>query len=72
LLIWWALPQAGAGQSVPGQVLSAGPLTVACGGGALKVSEWQWHGDIPRRDDTHGLSRGKVLGAPAGVNVQGA
>jgi methionyl-tRNA formyltransferase len=70
LIIWWARPQAG-GQGVPGEVLSAAPLTIACGSGALEVSEWQWGHSTLRRDDTHGLLRGAVLGAPAAANVPG-
>ena len=59
-------------RGIPGEVLSAAPLTIACGSGALEVSEWQWRGDVCRRDDTHGLPPGVVLGAPAAVNIYGA
>jgi methionyl-tRNA formyltransferase len=69
--IWWARPQ-GDGRGIPGEVLSAAPLTIGCGGGALEVTEWQWDGGTPRRDDAHSLPRGAVLGKSAAVNVQGA
>lgn len=71
LYVWWARPRM-TEQGVPGEVLSAAPLTIACGGGVLDVLEWQWHGDTPRHDDTHGIPRGAMLGAPAAINVHGA
>lgn len=65
LFIWWARPVADvAGR--PGGIVRARPLRVAAGKGGLEVIEWQWQGDArPARGDGHGLSAGRVLGAPA-------
>jgi methionyl-tRNA formyltransferase len=65
LYVWWAAPNASR-RGRPGEVVATAPLTVACGEGALEVTEWQWHGDAaPRRDNNHGIAFGAVLGPSA-------
>ena len=76
LKVWRGEPVAGAGDAPPGSVIDAGPdgLTVACGQGALRLTELQRPGG-PRLAARDWLQRtpvlvGSMLGAPAPA-VQG-
>lgn len=69
--IWWARPRTGAG-GLPGEVVATSPLTVATGHDRLEIVEWQWEGSAARRDDTHGLARGQLLGTAESMNQSGA
>ena len=64
LFVWWARPLA-TGHGLPGEILSAAPLTIGCGRGSIEVAEWQWQDAAPHRDDTHGLPVGAVFGVAA-------
>lgn len=44
LMIWWGEPAPGRAGAVPGEILSADPLVIATGDGALAVSRWECRG----------------------------
>lgn len=69
--IWWARPST-SDKGLPGEVVATSPLTIATGRGRLEIVEWQWQAQAARHDDTHGLPRGAILGAPESASQHGA
>jgi len=70
LYIWWARPVEGRGAA--GEVLSAAPLRIAAGRGALEIVTLQWQdgGEETADKNTHGLRTGQRLGT--GYNARPA